>query len=92
VGCLLALIAAFSPRLALFLIWIFTNLVSRAFDTFIVPLLGFLLLPFTTLMYVLVYQPVTGVTGFGWLLVIVGFLIDLGAYGGVYGRRSRSAR
>jgi hypothetical protein len=41
---------------------------------------------------VLVYQPVTGVTGFGWLLVIVGFLIDLGAYGGVYGRRSRSAR
>jgi hypothetical protein len=91
-GCLFAILAALSPRLALILVWIFTNLVDRAFDTFIVPLLGLLFLPFATLMYVLAYQPVVGVTGWGWLLVFIGVVIDLGSYGAGYGSRGRRAR
>jgi hypothetical protein len=87
-GCLLALLAAISPRLALALVWIFTNLVDRAFTGFLVPLLGLIFLPFTTLLYVLAYQPVVGVSGWGWLLVFVGLLFDLGSYGGgAFGRR-----
>ena len=39
-GCLLALLAGFAPRVALALIWIFTNLVDRAFNGFLVPLFG----------------------------------------------------
>ena len=42
--------------------------------TFIVPLLAVLLLPWTTLMYVLVWQPATGVSGFGWFLLGLGFV------------------
>lgn len=91
-GCLVVLLAVFSPRLALFFIWIFSDLTSRAFTSFVVGFLGFLFLPWTTLMYVLVYQPVVGVRGFGWLLVIFGFLIDLGAYSGAYGNRGRARR
>ena len=87
-GCLLALLAGFAPRVALVLIWIFSNLVDRAFNGFLVPLLGLILFPYATLFYVLVYQ-VTGVSGWGWAFVVLGFLFDLGhwAGGGVTGRQ-----
>lgn len=92
-GCIFALIALISPRLALFLVWLLTPLLGRAFDTFLVPFLGFLFLPMTTLMYALVYSPANGVSSFGWLLVLVGLLIDLGSYGGSgYRNRGRFRR
>jgi CDP-diglyceride synthetase len=81
-GCLFAILAALSPRLALVLVWIFTNLVDRAFTGFLLPLLGLLFLPQTTLLYVLAYRPVTGVSGWGWFVVFLGLIYDLGAYGG----------
>jgi CDP-diglyceride synthetase len=87
-GCLLALLAAISPRLALVLVWIFTNLVDRAFEGFLLPLLGLIFLPLTTLIYVLAYRPVTGVSGWGWFFVFLGLLFDLASYGGgALGRR-----
>ena len=48
---------------------------------FIVPLLGIIFLPFTTLMYVLAYIPGVGLTGWGWFWVILGVFLDMGAYG-----------
>jgi hypothetical protein len=81
-GCLLLLLALISPRLALFIIWIGTNLVDRAFDSFFVPLLGIVFFPITTLVYVLAYSPVTGVGGLGWVFVASGFLLDISSYGG----------
>lgn len=88
-GCLLALLAAFAPRVTLILLWIFTNVVDRAYEGFFVPLLGLLVLPYTTLFYALAYQPVAGVTGGGWVFVTLGVLLDLGHWlgGGVTGRR-----
>ena len=65
-GCLLALLAGFAPRVALVLIWIFTNLVDRAFTGFLIPLLGLILFPYATLFYVLAWSPVGGVSGWGW--------------------------
>jgi hypothetical protein len=90
-GCLFALGAAFFPRLALLFVWLFTPLVSRAFHfTFILPLLGIIFLPFTTLMYVLAYNPLVGVTGWGWFWVILGFLLDLSSYSSsAYTNRNR---
>jgi uncharacterized membrane protein len=76
-GCLLALLAAFAPRVVLVLVWIFTNLVDRAFSTFIVPFIGLLILPYTTLFYVLAWAPVNGVSGWGWVFVIFGVLCDV---------------
>lgn len=81
-GCLFALFAAFTPRLALLFLWIVTPLVSSAFDTFIVPLLGFLFLPFTTLIFVIVYNPTVGLVGWDWLWVGLALMIDLGSYAG----------
>jgi hypothetical protein len=88
--CLLAAFGAFVPRLVLLFVWIFTNLVDRAFDTWIAPLIGLLVLPYTTLAYVLLYQPGNGVTGFGWVLVVGALLFDIGQWsGGWYGRGRR---
>jgi hypothetical protein len=86
-ACLFALLASGAPRLALILMWILTPWVGRAFEgSFIVPLLGLLFLPLTTVIYVLVSPG--GLSTFDWILLVVGVLIDLGAYGsGAAGRR-----
>jgi hypothetical protein len=89
-GCLLALLAGFAPRVVLVLVWIFSDLVDRAFDGFLVPLLGLVFFPYATLFYVLVYSPVgDGVSTFGWVFVILGFMFDIGHWvgGGVTGRQ-----
>lgn len=88
-GCLIALLAAFAPRVTLVILWIFTDLVDRAYSGFLIPLLGLLVLPYTTLFYVLAYAPVAGVDGWGWFFVGIGFLFDVGnwAAGGRSGRR-----
>ena len=91
-GCLLALLALISPRLVLFILWIFSDTLSRAFDSWIVPFLGFFLLPWTTLTYAAFWDWGSGrhVTGFEWFFVILAFMIDLSSYAG--GRRFQSAR
>jgi hypothetical protein len=93
-GCLLALVAAVSPRLALFLLWVFTDRLTIAFRSGWEGLIGFLLLPYTTLFYALVYAPGKGVDGFGWIIVALGVLFDLAAvlFGGRRGRRRRARR
>ena len=90
-GCFFALLAVLSPRFALLVLWIFTNEVTKAFHgSFIWPFLGLIFLPFTTLIYCLVYAVGIGVTGWGWLWVILGFILDIAAYGGSgYSNRDR---
>jgi hypothetical protein len=84
VGCLVILLALISPRLALFALWLFGDLLSRAFDSWLVPLLGFFLLPWTTLAYAGMWSSSKGVDGFEWFIVVLAFLFDLGSY---YGSR-----
>jgi hypothetical protein len=86
-GCLLAIFAGFFPRIALVCLWVFTNDVDRAYDSFIVPLLGLIFLPLTTLVYALAWSPVGGVEGIEWLWVALALVLDLSAYGG--GARAR---
>ena len=59
-GCLLALGAMLSPRLAIFFVWLFTDRMGIAFERFWMGLLGFLFLPWTTLAWALAYQPRNG--------------------------------
>jgi hypothetical protein len=82
-GCLVALLALISPRLALFGIWLFSNLLSRAFESWWLPLLGFFLLPWTTLAYAVMWSIGSGhhVSGFEWFIVALAFVVDLGSVG-----------
>ena len=86
--CLIALIALLSPRLALFFILLFSNMIDRAFEGWVLPILGFFLLPWTTLAYVLMWDVGTPrVSGFEWFIVALAFLMDLAAYfGGKWAR------
>ena len=62
--CLFAAMAAFAPRLAFLFYWIARpQIVEAAFGNWIVPLLGFIFLPFATLFYVILYTPGVGLTG-----------------------------
>jgi hypothetical protein len=91
-GCLLALLALISPRLVLFLMWLFGDVLSRAFSSWIIPFLGFFLLPWTTLAYAAFWDwsPGHHTTGFGWFFVALAFFIDISSYAG--SRRVRSKR
>lgn len=83
-GCFVLGIGAFFPRIAILLVWLFTDWVARAFSgEWLLPLLGIILLPYTTLAYILLYTFQNGVmSGFSWFLVVLAFIIDLGAWFG----------
>jgi hypothetical protein len=71
---------ALFARLALLVVWLSTPLVQRAFHGgWLLPLLGILLLPITTLTYVIVYALAGSVTGWSWLWIALAFLLDLTA-------------
>jgi hypothetical protein len=81
--CFVLLLILISPRLALALMWFFSTYLQRAFNhSFIIPLLGFIFLPLTTLVYaweVNSHMPLAGINLL-WLLIAV--IIDLGGLGG----------
>jgi hypothetical protein len=68
--------------LALFAIWVFDDLLGRAFESWLVPLLGFFLIPWTTLAYALMWSSANRVYGFEWFVVGLAFVADLGSYAG----------
>ena len=88
-GCLALTLILFLPsRLALVLVWVFGDRVEQAFDGGLVPLLGLLFLPLTTLVYTLVWDPAGLSVGEG-LLVAIAAIADLSAPGGLLRRASR---
>jgi hypothetical protein len=89
--CFLTVLAFLGPRAALALWWIVDmTRFNLVYNTFIIPFLGFLFLPFTTLMYTLLYQPLVGVTGFAWVWLGIAVVLDIASYsGGAYGNRNR---
>jgi hypothetical protein len=91
-GCFLALLALISPRLVLFVLWIFSDVLSRAFSSWVWPLLGFFFLPWTTLAYAAFWDwgPGHHVVGYEWIFVALAFLLDISSYAS--GQRARSSR
>jgi hypothetical protein len=91
VGCLVVTFGAFFPRLAVLFIWLARpGMFEAAIGSAFVALLGIIFLPFTTLVYVVLWEP-GGLTGFDWLWVFLAFLLDLGVLGGSgYANRERA--
>jgi hypothetical protein len=81
-GCLLPIVAIFVPRLVMFFIFLLTNWFSSAYQTVIWPLLGFFLMPYTTLAYMAAMLNNNHQLEGGWLvLLIVAVFFDLGGQG-----------
>jgi hypothetical protein len=88
--CLLLILFLAFPRIALLLLFIFSNYLQRAYHGLILPLLGFLFLPLTTLAYAWMLNTRQPTTGVNLLILIIAVVIDLGGIGGgEYHRRSR---
>ena len=92
-GCLLAVFAGMFPRVALVIFWIARpDRMEDTFTTFLWPLLGIVFLPFTTLIYVLLYVPGAGVTGFDWWWIALALVLDIGHWGATASQRSAVPR
>jgi hypothetical protein len=84
--CLMGCFALSFPRFALFLVWLLGgNYIHRAYDSTLLPLLGFFFLPLTTLAFAYSHNSLTSagqVTPLGWLVVLLALFIDIGLLGG----------
>jgi hypothetical protein len=79
-GCLLVMGIAVAPRFVLVLAWIFSDRWPIVWgDAWIAPLLGIIFLPFTTVMYMLVWSA-GGIEGWDWLWIGLGLFIDASNY------------
>ena len=86
-GCLFALFAGVFPRFALFIVWVARpHMVDAAFDTWIWPLLGFLFLPFTTLIYVILWRA-GGLDGSDWFWLCLAVVLDVAHWGASFTQR-----
>ena len=86
--CLVALLLVLGPRAGILVWWLIDQQRwEQTFNTFLIPLIGFFILPWTTLTYVLVFPG--GIEGFDFIWLILAVLVDLGAYNGGYRNRNR---
>jgi hypothetical protein len=91
VCCLSAVVVFIGARFGALLWWIVdSDRWSAAFESFLIGFIGWILVPWVTLAWVLVYPG--GVNGFDWVILILAGLFDLSSYAsGGYSRRSRYA-
>lgn len=80
--CLAALLMFFGPRLVLFFAWLLSDWYD-AFSSWLLALLGFFFLPWTSLAWMYVYFHNRGELDGGYVvLVIFAVLVDLSSAGG----------
>jgi hypothetical protein len=88
--CFLLLVILLFPRVALVLMWIFSTYLQRAFHGgLVLPVLGFIFLPLTTLVYAWELNSGMPTAGINLLWLLIAVIIDLGGLGGGAHRQSR---
>ncbi len=85
--CLLLALAFFGPRLIIVLLALFSDYFSQAYTGLIIPILGFIFLPFTTLAYAWAINTRGEVAGLQLIVVVIAVLLDLGVLGGGASKR-----
>lgn len=81
-GCLAAAAVLAMPRFVMVMLWLFGDYLSRAYDGWLVPLVGFFALPTTTLAGAIAENETGGLRSWGIVLVVVAVLVDVGIWGG----------
>jgi hypothetical protein len=95
--CLLAALGLLTPRIVLLLMWLFNSafvlapFAGMGVPNPLIPLLGLVLLPTTTLGYCWAVAAFGGLGSFGGVLVVaIGLIIDLGLIGNGRGAARRN--
>ena len=88
--CLILILIAAFPRVALLLIFFLSNYLERAYHGLLLPLLGFIFLPLTTLAYAWMVNTGQLTAGINLLILLIAVIVDIGGVGGgAYHRRRR---
>ncbi len=88
--CLLAVLAIAFPRVAIILLWLFTGFFSNVYHGILIPVLGFLFLPLTLLVYTFFGGPRSPMNTQELVFLLIAVVLDLGLIGGGSFGRYRS--
>jgi len=80
--CLLLLAVLLFPRVVLVVMYLTSNYLQRAYHELLIPILGFLFLPLTTLTYAWLVNSHLPLAGVYVIILIVAVILDIGGWGG----------
>ncbi len=80
--CLLLMVALAFPRVVLACMWFFTHMITRAYDGALIPLMGFVFLPITTIAYAWLVGQHRPIEGINLIILIVAVMLDMGSHNG----------
>lgn len=91
--CAITILMLFGPRLAILIWWIINPaLFSSAFNTWIWPLVFAIFAPFTMIFFLISWRLHPGISGFDWVLIAIGIILDISSYTGTGAGRHRRER
>lgn len=87
--CLLVILVLAFPRVVLVLMFLLSHYLERAYHGLIIPVLGFIFLPITTIVYAWLVNSNLPLNGVNLIILIIAVVIDLGGIGGGEWHRRR---
>jgi len=88
--CLVIALLLLSPRIVLVLMFFFSHYLERAFHhQWLMPVLGFIFLPITTIVYAWEMNTHRPIEGINLVFLVIAVVLDLGTHGGGVSRRWR---
>ncbi len=86
--CFFTALLLAGPRLAVLVWWIISPAyIAAAFDSWFWAILGLIFLPWTILMYLVIFPG--GIVGFDWIILGLGIFADMAGYFGSYRNKAR---
>jgi hypothetical protein len=89
VPCLLVILILAFPRVVLVLMFLMSNYLQRAYHDLLLPIIGFIFLPITTIVYAWMVNSRMPLQGINLIILVVAIIIDLGGLGGGEWHRRR---
>jgi hypothetical protein len=87
--CLLVILLLAFPRVVLVVMYLTSNYLQRAYHDLLIPLIGFLILPLTTIVYAWLTNNQMPLQGINLVYLIIAVIIDIGGLGGGESHRRR---
>ncbi|MDO9546601.1 MAG: hypothetical protein Q7J07_07610 [Pelolinea sp.] len=79
--CVISTLFFLGPRAGLLIWWLLNpSRFSLVYNNLLMPIIGMIFLPATTLTYTFIYKPSFG--GLDWVWIIIALMVDLSLYGG----------
>ena len=79
--CILLVLALAFPRVIIVLLWFFTNFFHGVYQGILIPILGFLFLPLTLIVYTYVTKTYGHIEAPQFIAIAIAVIIDLGLVG-----------